>query len=170
VVGHSQCHRHRAFSFNAPHLGPHHLPADQNQSSKTLEPGDHHPVDQHPQRHTAEFHGRTDSRRLPPSLHPLLHHLGHVGSESRNIAVLAVTPVTLDGMNYLQFENNHFSEYGVVSGTAMAPVQQQTYIVQPGDTLASIAAQFGVTVQSLAAANNIADLDFIYAGQTLIIA
>jgi len=81
-----------------------------------------------------------------------------------------VTPVTLDGMNYLQFENNHFSEYGVVSGTAMAPVQQQTYIVQPGDTLASIAAQFGVTVQSLAAANNIADLDFIYAGQTLIIA
>lgn len=87
-----------------------------------------------------------------------------------NTAVLPVTPVTLDGKNYLQFENNHFSEYGVVSGTAAALAVQQTYIIKPGDTLASIAAQFGVTVQSLAAANNIADLDLIFAGKTLIIA
>ena len=85
-------------------------------------------------------------------------------------AVLPVTPVTIDGMNYLQFENNHFSEYGVVSGAAMAPAEQQQYIIQPGDTLASIAAKFGKTVQSLAAANNISNLDLIYAGKVLIIA
>ena len=81
-----------------------------------------------------------------------------------------MTPVTIDGMNYLQFENNHFSEYGVVSGAAMAPAEQQQYIIQPGDTLASIAAKFGKTVQSLAAANNISNLDLIYAGKVLIIA
>jgi LysM repeat protein len=87
-----------------------------------------------------------------------------------NTAVLPVTPVIIDGMNYLKFENNHFSEYGVVSGTAMTPAEQQQYIIQPGDTLASIAANFGVTVQSLAAANNISNLDMIYAGKVLIIA
>jgi len=87
-----------------------------------------------------------------------------------NTAVLPVNPVTIDGMNYLKFENNHFSEYGVVSGTAQTPAEQQQYIIQPGDTLASIAAKFGVTVQSLAAANNISNIDMIYAGKILIIA
>ena len=86
-----------------------------------------------------------------------------------NTAVLPVTPVTIDGMNYLKFENNHFSEYGVVSGTAQAPAQQQ-YIIQPGDTLASIATKFGKTVQSLATANNISNPDMIYASKILIIA
>ncbi len=85
-------------------------------------------------------------------------------------AILPVTPMTINGKNYLQFENNHFSEYGVVSGTVRNPAQQQQYIIQPGDTLASIAAKFGVTVQSLANANNISNLDLIYAGKVLIIA
>jgi LysM repeat protein len=85
-------------------------------------------------------------------------------------AILPVTPMTINGKNYLQFENNHYSEYGVVSGTVRNPAQQQQYIIQPGDTLASIAAKFGVTVQSLATANNISNLDLIYAGKVLIIA
>jgi peptidoglycan lytic transglycosylase len=42
-----------------------------------------------------------------------------------------------------------------------------TYVVQPGDTLTSIAAALGTTVEDLAAANGIADPDLIYAGQTL---
>jgi len=87
-----------------------------------------------------------------------------------NTAVLPVTPVTIDGINYLKFENNHFSEYGVVSGTAQTPAEQQQYIIQPGDTLASIAAKFGKTVQSLATANNISNPDMIYASKILIIA
>lgn len=100
-----------------------------------------------------------------------INDLGIVYMDTQgHTAVLPVTSVTIDGMNYLQFENNHFSEYGVVSGTAQAPTQQQQYIIQPSDTLASIAAKFGVTVQSLANANNISNLDLIYAGKVLIIA
>ncbi len=89
-------------------------------------------------------------------------------------AVLPVTTVTIDGYKFLQFENNHFSEYGVVSGIAPTPApaapKQQTYTILPGDTLASIAAKFGVTVQSLAAANKISNPDLIFAGKDLIIA
>jgi LysM repeat protein len=42
-----------------------------------------------------------------------------------------------------------------------------TYVVQPGDTLSSIARRFGVSVQQLAAANGIANLNLIYTGQVL---
>ena len=50
----------------------------------------------------------------------------------------------------------------VATGTA-------TYIVQTGDTLFQIAASHGVSVDELAAANNIYDPALIYAGQTLFI-
>jgi murein DD-endopeptidase MepM/ murein hydrolase activator NlpD len=42
-----------------------------------------------------------------------------------------------------------------------------TYTVQPGDTLFRIAAQFGTTVEALAATNGIADPSSIQVGQTL---
>lgn len=45
----------------------------------------------------------------------------------------------------------------------------QTYTVQPGDTLFSIALRFGLTVDELAQANQITDPSTIYAGQVLII-
>jgi LysM repeat protein len=44
-----------------------------------------------------------------------------------------------------------------------------TYKVQPGDTLISIAARFGVTVDDIVAANNLPSRSTIYAGQVLII-
>lgn len=44
-----------------------------------------------------------------------------------------------------------------------------TYIVQPGDTLNSIAIRFGVSVNEILAANNIADANLIGAGVQLII-
>ena len=46
---------------------------------------------------------------------------------------------------------------------------QQTYIVQNGDTLGEIATQFSITVEALAQANGITDLDHIEAGQVLVI-
>ena len=48
-------------------------------------------------------------------------------------------------------------------------VQQQTYVIQSGDTLYGIALSFGVTMEDLAAANGITDVDFISLGQELII-
>lgn len=41
------------------------------------------------------------------------------------------------------------------------------YTVQSGDTLGSIAQRFGISVQALAQANGIKDIDRIFAGQTL---
>ncbi len=46
---------------------------------------------------------------------------------------------------------------------------QETYTVQPGDTLAEIAAAFGVTLEALVEANNIENIDVIEVGQVLII-
>jgi LysM repeat protein len=42
-----------------------------------------------------------------------------------------------------------------------------TYVVKPGDTLSSIAARFGTTVQQLAALNGITNVNLIYVGQVL---
>jgi LysM repeat protein len=44
-----------------------------------------------------------------------------------------------------------------------------SYIVRAGDTLASIATKFGTTTYALQTANNLADPNSIYVGQTLII-
>lgn len=49
------------------------------------------------------------------------------------------------------------------------PTAGTTYVVQPGDTLYRIAVRFGVTVQAMAAANNIANTNLIYVGQVLTI-
>ena len=50
---------------------------------------------------------------------------------------------------------------------AQAGYSGGTYVVQSGDTMSSIAAELGTTVEDLAAANGIGDPDLIYAGQTL---
>jgi LysM repeat protein len=47
--------------------------------------------------------------------------------------------------------------------------QEQEYEIQAGDTLGKIADQFGVTVEAIVAANEIANPDLIQPGQTLII-
>lgn len=49
------------------------------------------------------------------------------------------------------------------------PPDGTTYVVQYGDTLSSIARRFGTTVNALADANNIYDVDRIYVGQILVI-
>jgi len=43
------------------------------------------------------------------------------------------------------------------------------YVVQAGDTLSSIAARYGLTVRALQEANELGDLDLIFAGQQLVI-
>ncbi len=57
----------------------------------------------------------------------------------------------------------------VSSPVAVQAADGPTYVVQPGDTVASIAAANGVAAQSLADANGLTDPDLILVGQVLII-
>jgi LysM repeat protein len=47
------------------------------------------------------------------------------------------------------------------------PAGQQFYVIKPGDTLGTIAAVLGVTVQSIVDLNGLANPDDIQAGQTI---
>jgi LysM repeat protein len=53
--------------------------------------------------------------------------------------------------------------------TPQPPVNNGTYIVQPGDTLFALSIQWGTTVQEIAALNQIPNVNLIYVGQTLYI-
>jgi LysM repeat protein len=56
----------------------------------------------------------------------------------------------------------------LVSATYTGPTYADTsYVVQPGDTLSSIAVKFNTTVAAIVAANSIANPNLIFAGQTL---
>ncbi len=64
----------------------------------------------------------------------------------------------------------------VIPGASGEPAPQpaptpstDAYVVQPGDTLSSIALRHGVTVWALVHANNLTDQHTIYAGQSLLI-
>jgi len=52
---------------------------------------------------------------------------------------------------------------------AQDQVTGPTYIIQPGDTLGVVAAKFGVTVDEIIAANQIANPNILSAGQPIII-
>lgn len=47
--------------------------------------------------------------------------------------------------------------------------EQETYVVQPGDTLSAIGAKLGVTMQELVDANNLTDANNIFSGQQLLV-
>ena len=50
---------------------------------------------------------------------------------------------------------------------ALAASQSDSYVVQPGDTLANIAGRMGVSMRALAEANGIHNANLIYVGQVL---
>lgn len=56
-----------------------------------------------------------------------------------------------------------------VAAPAQAPSYAVVHIVQPGDTLFSIALRYGTTVEAIAMANNIVNPNLIYVGQKLVI-
>jgi len=57
----------------------------------------------------------------------------------------------------------------VATATPTAARETTVYTVKPGDTLSTIAEQFGTTVEAIVKANDIKDPDFIGEGQELII-
>ncbi len=64
--------------------------------------------------------------------------------------------------------------YGVATDEMLAllrdtPPRVTSYVVQPGDTLGTIAAKFGTTVSALAATNGIANVNVITVGQRLVL-
>lgn len=60
---------------------------------------------------------------------------------------------------------------GVVpgSGPTPTPAEGRQHVVRAGETLSSIAWQYGVTVEAILAANGLRDPNWIYAGQVLLI-
>ena len=76
-------------------------------------------------------------------------------------AILALNP---------QITNPNDIEWGTdicLSDTAQPAPFTRTYIVQPGDTLASIAIKFGTTITELVRANGIGNPDFVFVGETI---
>lgn len=71
-----------------------------------------------------------------------------------------------DDVATVVFETNPAGTPLVVTTEA---VTQQTYTVQAGDTLAEIAAAFDISVEALAQANDINDVDQIEVGDVLVI-
>jgi LysM repeat protein len=53
--------------------------------------------------------------------------------------------------------------------TATLTIELLTHTIENGDNLIGIAEQYGVTAQAIVVANNLANPDLIYIGQTLII-
>ncbi|MCL4247191.1 MAG: LysM peptidoglycan-binding domain-containing protein [Anaerolineae bacterium] len=53
--------------------------------------------------------------------------------------------------------------------SALAQTGTTTYVVQPNDSLSALAARYGITVDALAAANNMTVTTRLYVGQNLVI-
>lgn len=66
-------------------------------------------------------------------------------------------------------ESEAASPSQAATSTEEPDADTKIYVVQPGDTLAEIAELFSVTLEQLASANDIVDLDHIETGQELIV-
>ncbi|MBZ0287051.1 MAG: LysM peptidoglycan-binding domain-containing protein [Anaerolineae bacterium] len=80
----------------------------------------------------------------------------------RTYADFSLLPVTYDTSIIVPPQTVPPPGGGTVGGTV-------TYVVKTGDTLQTIARRYGTTWQAIAAANNLINANFIYAGQRLII-
>jgi murein DD-endopeptidase MepM/ murein hydrolase activator NlpD len=56
-----------------------------------------------------------------------------------------------------------------VAAAAPPPQTGDVYVVQPGDTLSSIAARFGLKLSDIATANNLSNTNLIFVGQRLVL-
>ncbi|EKG12579.1 Peptidoglycan-binding Lysin subgroup [Macrophomina phaseolina MS6] len=84
-----------------------------------------------------------------------------IGATLALISSVAASPFAYHGLAARQVE--------ICNGTITLNTTTTTYTVQPGDTLLAIAASFNRGVCDIARANAIADIDVLFANQTLLI-
>lgn len=94
----------------------------------------------------------------------------------RSLAVLAPTPGSLDvlptaGITTGVTETEAGAEAVATPAPEQgaAPSEPVVYVVQAGDSLLSIATQYGVSVDDIVRANDLANPDFVFSGQRLTI-
>ena len=96
-------------------------------------------------------------------------HIVRRGETLQSIARLYGTTVdAIAGANGIANPNHiYVGQSLTIPGAGVAQSGGQTYVVQRGDTVSSIAVSFGTTAWAIAYANNLPNVNFIYVGQTL---
>ena len=90
-------------------------------------------------------------------------------SRAQSLRLVAIGALAGAGATSLSVAAATGAAATVPTASASSQAPGTTYVVQPGDTLSSIAARYGTTAAALATANAIADPNLIYAGQTLVV-
>ena len=102
---------------------------------------------------------------------------GHIGVYIGDGKVVECTPAWADGVQVTNLSQRQWTKHGrlpyIEYVTNSTPTIPQTsgnkYKIVPGDTLTKIAKQFGTTIEAIAQANGIADVNKIVAGKEIII-
>lgn len=99
---------------------------------------------------------------LPPIVHLVSSSVAKIG-----IAIFAALMLTV--LFTATPADAAASSTSVEHGVAAPTANTTYYVVQPGDTLSSIARRYGTTVAALANANHLVNPNHIYVGQRLVI-
>lgn len=91
------------------------------------------------------------------------------GVDQVTFASVRSRSTNLDDTIYVTMTFEEKTSLSVSVQQRAASGKSTAYTVVKGDTLSGLAARFGTTVQALATANNIADINLIYVGQKLVI-
>ena len=87
--------------------------------------------------------------------------------KSRSQRAFVVTILFLTGFALWGWQNQTAIAAPLGLASAQEAQEYETYTVQPGDTLAAIALQYGVPLEVLMQVNGISDANFIFVGQQL---
>ena len=109
----------------------------------------------------------------PPHVSEVGHQVSSHSPSGRDSAPgngqTVVTP-SKESSSVPSHENTHVTKTEPTPSPSVAPTpEQQVYVVQNGDTLSSISAATGVSVDRLAEANGIRNVHLIYRGSALVI-